>query len=530
MAFWVEVRRHRIRSLKTAVMLSCWLALGMSLGVVGPTLLDLQELVQTDTGSIAFALTARSGGYALGSFLSRYSYSFFPLISDVLSIPTVGVIYERINFLAGTGVAYILAACLTLSFGFLRSLWSLLLAFTLNGACLGFVEAGSNVFILHLWGRETAPFMQSLHFMFGSGSLIAPLIAEPFLIVRNSTDAADVHGGGSDDSNRIFHPDEVRLYGPYSIIACLLLANAILILSVFKVYPVTEPHPTRVAAAPEAAPASAAQPETNGTRNGSLASEEDEGIGESTDSVKAAVPLPNESQTKDDGSRLVYDKHYAGYKILTIVLVLIFMHIYLGLEISFGSYLMTFAVNSDLKLSKATGAHLTTLFWSTFTLCRVVTILVVNKVGNGCVICVSLSVTLIATAILTPFGNSSEPLLWTGIALIGCGMSAVWACMFVFLEEYFPVTSVVGSLMIVSGVLGEFVFPVIISAFIKDYPQILLWTVLFCSVSISLLFAAISLILRSKLTPIRVGTDGRMTRASLSERKAANGSSASFSH
>ena len=71
MPFLTEIRTHKIRSLKTAALLSCWLALGMSLGVVGPTLLDLQELTQVKYSSVAYALTARAGGYAVGSFASE---------------------------------------------------------------------------------------------------------------------------------------------------------------------------------------------------------------------------------------------------------------------------------------------------------------------------------------------------------------------------------------------------------------------------------------------------------------------------
>ena len=34
---------------------------------------------------------------------------------------------------------------------------------------------------LELWGQQSAPYMQALHFSFGLGAFIAPLIAAPFL-------------------------------------------------------------------------------------------------------------------------------------------------------------------------------------------------------------------------------------------------------------------------------------------------------------------------------------------------------------
>lgn len=71
MSLLQELRTERIRCLKTVVLLMCWLSLGMSLGVVGPTLLDLQQQVHVTTDAISFALSARAGGYAMGSFLSE---------------------------------------------------------------------------------------------------------------------------------------------------------------------------------------------------------------------------------------------------------------------------------------------------------------------------------------------------------------------------------------------------------------------------------------------------------------------------
>ena len=38
------------------------------------------------------------------------------------------------------------------------------------------------MFALNLWGKESPIFMQTLHFMFGVGAMLIPLIAQPFLI------------------------------------------------------------------------------------------------------------------------------------------------------------------------------------------------------------------------------------------------------------------------------------------------------------------------------------------------------------
>jgi FHS family Na+ dependent glucose MFS transporter 1 len=385
----------------------------------------------------------------------------------------VGAIYSRINFQQAISIAFLLSACLTVSVAYLRKLWLLFLIFVLNGACLGFFEAGSNVYLLQLWGKETAPFMQAIHFMFGSGALIAPLVAKPFLIERNLTEMEMYE---NPNVTRVYHPDQTKLIAPYGFIAAFLVVNALFNLIVYRIYPVTEEHPSRKARQ---------QPET----------------GHQLDSINGNHSGDKKTNNNHPEEKL-YNKNYKRWKILTIALVLLFMHTYLGLEISFGSFLMTFAVKSDLALTKATGANITTLFWSTFTLIRVITIFVIEWAGNAVIILISMTIALGANIILFPYANTDETMLWAGVAMIGIGMSSVWACIFGYLEEFFPVTSVIGSLMIVSAVLGEFVFPVIISAFIKEYPQILMDVVLFCSCSIFTLFLFIMLLCRTKLSPI----------------------------
>lgn len=66
-----QIRKYPHRFLETCALFTSFIALGLSLGVVGPTLLDLQTQVQRDLNEVATALPARAGGYALGSFVSE---------------------------------------------------------------------------------------------------------------------------------------------------------------------------------------------------------------------------------------------------------------------------------------------------------------------------------------------------------------------------------------------------------------------------------------------------------------------------
>ncbi|CAC5381924.1 NAGLT1 [Mytilus coruscus] len=57
---------------------------------------------------------------------------------------------------------------------------------------MGVLDTGGNVFCVRLWGVKSPPYMQALHFAFGIGAFIAPLIAQPFL--SNSTSNSLLNG------------------------------------------------------------------------------------------------------------------------------------------------------------------------------------------------------------------------------------------------------------------------------------------------------------------------------------------------
>ena len=191
MPFWIEISRHRIRFVKTLALYSCYLSLGFSLGIVGPTLLDLRQQVQSGIQQISFALTARAGGYALGSLtsacmsVSSDSSCEACSLTDLLLCLTrlrlvtvglvghiVGLVYPKLNFQAATVFCMASSALLTFSVPFLNTIAILLTIFAVNGFCLGLFEAGtyyrlshscvraaanrvsgSNIFLLQLWGK-----------------------------------------------------------------------------------------------------------------------------------------------------------------------------------------------------------------------------------------------------------------------------------------------------------------------------------------------------------------------------------------
>ena len=353
-------------------------------------------------------------------------------------------------------VAQVVLACLTLALPYIRCLWLMLLLFFAVGLFLGSFEAGANVFVLHLWGKEAAAFLQIVHFMFDVGAMVVCQIVKPFLMediispsAGNSLNAISVTLDVQPLDNA-YHPELLRLVYPYSMLATFHLFNAIITLIVWYQYPETPEHPSR-----------------------------------------------STSDTVTPADEDTCNSSHQWYRCLFVALTAVFSYIYYGILITFSSFLMTFVVScKQLHMSKSDGAHLTTLFWTATTVQRLVTITILSRLSDEVNIALSLIVTLIGSILLLPFGCISVPLVWTGVAMIAVGTASIYACIFGFVESCFPVSSRIGSIIVMSTITGESVFPALVSPFIEADPRVLLQTVFVGSLVISLLFALMSLISR----------------------------------
>ena len=66
-----------------------------------------------------------------------------------------------------------------------------------------------------------------------------------------------------------------------------------------------------------------------------------------------------------------------NFRIVAISTLLLFL--YNGMEVMYGTYITTFAVKSDLHLTRQEGARVTAIFWGTFAIMRFITIFVAFK-------------------------------------------------------------------------------------------------------------------------------------------------------
>lgn len=136
---------------------AAFIGLGLISASLGPTLPGLAALTGTELGTISVLFLARSLGYMLGSLLGGRFY-------DRLSGHQV-----MAASLAVMGLGMVVAPTLPV-------LWALAFALMVVGVAEGSVDVGGNTLIVWVHRAKVGPYMNALHFCFGLGAFIAPIV------------------------------------------------------------------------------------------------------------------------------------------------------------------------------------------------------------------------------------------------------------------------------------------------------------------------------------------------------------------
>lgn len=151
----------------TVLYYTSFIAMGISMAAIGPTLTDLAIATQASLGEISILFTARSLGSLIGSVGG-------------------GRLYDRMpghRLMAAMIVGMALLSALVPS---MPVLWMLTAVLFLTGMVQGILNIGGNTLLVWTHRDSVGPFMNGLHFFFGVGTLIAPVIVAQMVL----------HGGG----------------------------------------------------------------------------------------------------------------------------------------------------------------------------------------------------------------------------------------------------------------------------------------------------------------------------------------------
>jgi FHS family Na+ dependent glucose MFS transporter 1 len=134
-----------------------FVCLGLDLGVLGPTLPALAAQTNASLGVMGLLFLCGSAGSAAGTAAS-------------------GWFFDRLRGHAVLGVAALCQAALIATMPLAPSFPVLAAIVVVKGASQGFINTGGNALLVWTHGDRSGPYMNALHFFFGLGAFLAPLV------------------------------------------------------------------------------------------------------------------------------------------------------------------------------------------------------------------------------------------------------------------------------------------------------------------------------------------------------------------
>ncbi|KAL1436690.1 hypothetical protein MTO96_049416 [Rhipicephalus appendiculatus] len=301
------------------------------------------------------------------------------------------------------------------------------------GFFMGCIDTVSNVYMIRIYSKDVSPFLQALHFFYGIGAFVSPMIAQPFLLnedcslfIDNSSepmfDQEDMNpsGGGLPASSLAEAQRKTHIDYAFWIMALLMASVAV---------PYSFHAKRRLAS------------QDPGTKQAWYESVDD-----------PTVPAVPDKTGKATGTSQI---------ILVALLTAAMMFLYDGLQAAYGGYIYSYAVKGAARLPRADAAYLNALFWGMFAMGRLISIALATKLAPAlmllCNVCgCTLGVTLM---LCVPW---SKAVLIMGTMLMGIFMSSVFPTALSLAEQCIYVSPRITSTLVFGAALGEMSMPVIL--------------------------------------------------------------------
>ncbi|XP_050031631.1 major facilitator superfamily domain-containing protein 4A-like [Dermacentor andersoni] len=392
---------------------------GMCVAFLGPTLLDLGCKTQTVFSTMSWVF---------------FSQSLFILLGAAAG----GVLVERLtpNLTLVLGTAMMTMTMALIPVCHVLAVLAVVLA--IMGFFMGCIDTVANVYMIRIYSKDVSPFLQALHFFYGIGAFVSPMIAQPFLLnedcsvfIDNSSDSMldqedmNPSGGGLPATSLAEAQRKTHIDYAFWIMALLMVPVVLLALSLVG----KQWYRRRLAS------------QDPGTKQAWYESVDD-----------PSVPAIPDKTGKATGTSQI---------ILVALLTAAMMFLYDGLQAAYGGYIYSYAVKGAARLPRADAAYLNALFWGMFAMGRLISIALATKLAPAlmllCNVCgCTLGVTLM---LCVPW---SKAVLIMGTMLMGIFMSSVFPTALSLAEQCIYVSPRTTSTLVFGAALGEMSMPVIL--------------------------------------------------------------------
>ena len=333
----------------------CLISVGVGISLLGPLLPFLADKVRVSIGQMGFAFTAQNLGYMLGSVGGSWLYDRFKSHTLMVLSISLMVVMGLIVPLMGT-------------------FYALLMVLFWLGLGLGMLDVGANLSLVWIFQSRVGPYMNALHFAFGVGAILTPLILSSVMGWTGGSLTWAIWG-----LVILFFPGFVML--------------------------LTHPSPGHIS--------------------------------------------KNENQS---------DTTTNTYGLVALLILLIFFCV--GVQIGFGGWIFTYV--SELGITDLrTASLMTSIFWGSLTLGRLIAIPVSKKVSLASMLLFNLCFLVVVLGLILIWPNRLW-MLWVGSAGMGLATSLLFPTILSFAESKLNMTGRVTGLFFLGSGLGMMVLPMVL--------------------------------------------------------------------
>lgn len=194
----------------------------------------------------------------------------------------------------------------------------------------------------------------------------------------------------------------------------------------------------------------------------------------------------------------------ASFPIFPVLVMVLCFVLYVGGEAGYGAWIYTYAFTLNFG-TEVTAAYLTSAFWGSFTLGRLLGIWVSTLARPVTILMIDFVGCVISLGVILLFKDSAE-ILWLGTILFGIAQASIFPTFLTLAEERMHITGTITGLFLVGAGLGGMVLPWLIGqAFVKISATAMM-TLIFVNIVINVLMLFLFLRISKKPRSVAAST------------------------
>ncbi|KYO21633.1 major facilitator superfamily domain-containing protein 4A isoform X1 [Alligator mississippiensis] len=431
---------------------SVFFSFGLCLAFLGPTLLDLRCQTHSSLPQLTWVFFSQQFCLLLGSclgglFKRTLAQSLIALFASSLAISVVFAIIPLCHNVVLLAVVMAVA-----------------------GLAMGCIDTIANMQLVKIYQKDSAVFLQALHFFVGFGALLSPLIADPFLsesncIQSNATLNATSNLPHIRKSLVPHHPGNFSHYDlPMEGVVVtrvsyafwiMALINLPVPIAVFFLLYKERLVPCLKSSSPPLLSADELAMETRPVER---------------DTLSAGSRTAQPDGGHNDLFSCCQSKNFRGASYsyfavhITGALVLFMTD---GITGEYSGFIYSYAVEEPLSVGHKMAGYLPSLFWGFITLGRLISILVSYRMKPTTMVFINVVGVLVTFLLLLIFSHSVA-FLFVGTACLGLFLSSTFPSMLAYTEDILQYKGCATTVLVTGAGFGEMTLQLLVGSIIHE--------------------------------------------------------------